>query len=235
MTIGVLRRPGLLVSVRSAAEAVTAVEGGADLIDVKEPARGPLGAADSDVIEAVIETLGGRVPVSAALGEWREWDHRRVPDGVNYVKWGLAAATDPDEALLAMCRSNMVASRVVVAYADADRAGSPSPEWLVDRAVRYGFRTFLLDTAVKDGSTLLDWVAPGTLARIRYRLAEGDVRVAVAGSLDVASIRRLASLCPDWFAVRGAACVGGRGGTICADRVRRLKAVIAEPVPAGAG
>ena len=37
--------PGLLVSVRSAAEAITALEAGADVIDVKEPSRGALGAA----------------------------------------------------------------------------------------------------------------------------------------------------------------------------------------------
>ena len=39
-------RPGLLVSVRSADEAIAALAGGADVIDVKEPNRGALGAAD---------------------------------------------------------------------------------------------------------------------------------------------------------------------------------------------
>src|SRR5207237_10897019 len=34
---------GLLVSVRSATEAGAALEGGADLIDIKEPRHGPLG------------------------------------------------------------------------------------------------------------------------------------------------------------------------------------------------
>ncbi len=39
----------LLVSVRSAAEAEIALSAGADLIDVKEPSRGSLGAADPAV------------------------------------------------------------------------------------------------------------------------------------------------------------------------------------------
>ena len=43
MTEAARPAPGLLVSVRSAAEAATALAGGADLIDVKEPSRGPLG------------------------------------------------------------------------------------------------------------------------------------------------------------------------------------------------
>ena len=44
----------LLVSVRSAAEAEAALLGGADVIDVKEPDRGPLGRADDAVIAAVV-------------------------------------------------------------------------------------------------------------------------------------------------------------------------------------
>ena len=36
---------GLLVSVRNVEEALAALEGGASLIDVKEPSRGPLGRA----------------------------------------------------------------------------------------------------------------------------------------------------------------------------------------------
>src|SRR5947209_8028398 len=45
--------PGLLVSVRSAAEARAALDGGAALIDIKEPARGPLGRADDGVMAEV--------------------------------------------------------------------------------------------------------------------------------------------------------------------------------------
>src|SRR5690554_1200212 len=46
--------PRLLVSVRSPEEAEAALVGGADLIDVKEPAAGSLGRAADAVIEAVI-------------------------------------------------------------------------------------------------------------------------------------------------------------------------------------
>ena len=37
--------PGLLVSVRAADEVAAALDGGADIIDVKEPAKGPLAPA----------------------------------------------------------------------------------------------------------------------------------------------------------------------------------------------
>ena len=60
---------GLLISVRSAREAEIALCGGADLIDVKEPARGSLGRAKGSVIRDVVLRIAGQVPVSAALGE----------------------------------------------------------------------------------------------------------------------------------------------------------------------
>src|SRR5215212_6095908 len=55
--------PGLLVSVRNVEEAHRALEGGAALIDVKEPSRGALGRADDNVIAAVVAAVAGRRPV----------------------------------------------------------------------------------------------------------------------------------------------------------------------------
>ena len=64
---------GLLVSVRSAAEAVAAVAGGASVIDVKEPDRGPLGRADVSVWREVRAVVPASIPVSVALGELADW------------------------------------------------------------------------------------------------------------------------------------------------------------------
>ena len=59
----------LLVSVRTAAEAQSALAGGADIIDIKEPNRGPMGQADAAIIQAITATVGSQAPVSAALGD----------------------------------------------------------------------------------------------------------------------------------------------------------------------
>lgn len=228
-----VRRPGLLVSVRSAAEARAALAGGADLIDVKEPTRGPMGAADPEVIAAVMAEVNGGVPVSVAMGELENdgQDFIRIPRGVLFLKCGLAGQSVTRH--LPVVYSAEPPYTALVAYADHQRANSPDPEWLADVACDHGYRAFLIDTAGKDGSRLLDWIAPATLARIRFQLADAGVKVAFAGSLDADAIRTLAPLAPDWFAVRGAACVGGRTGMVCADRVRELKAVIAEAAATG--
>jgi (5-formylfuran-3-yl)methyl phosphate synthase len=228
------RRSGLLVSVRSADEAAAALAGGADLIDVKEPARGPLGAADLDVIRDVVQCVAERAPVSAALGEWVEPgapDWRAVAElGVAYLKWGLAGFDQArfDELLERKSLCPPTTKMVPVAYGDWQRAHSPSPQALADLAVRGGFAAFLLDTWGKDASTLLDWIPRPDVEALTRFLQSAGVSVALAGSLGLNEIEHLLPAQPNWFAVRGAVCSGGRReGAIDSDRVgliaRRLK------------
>src|SRR5882724_4697103 len=92
--------PQLLVGVRSAVDAEAAFAGGADVIDIKDPARGALGRADEDVCVAVCTFLAGRRPVSAALGELRDFSGG-APSGLDYVKCGLAGlASESDWPLM---------------------------------------------------------------------------------------------------------------------------------------
>lgn len=223
---------GLLVSVRSAAEAEAALAGGADIIDVKEPANGPLGFAGWDVIRDVVQTVSDRVPVSAALGELVEWNTRPAssarPRGValDFVKWGLAWYARPG-----WCDALRRARRdwpgtVAVAYADSHRIGSPSPAEIAEFAITERLPALLIDTWGKDGLTLPRLLSKSALRTLMVRCREGGVRVALAGSLGVDQLLELAPLAPDWFAVRGAACSGGRGGTVDAERVRQLVRVI---------
>jgi hypothetical protein len=50
-------------------------------------------------------------------------------------------------------------------------------------------------------------------------------------SLGEADLHRVRRIEPDVVGVRGAACVGGRNGTVCADRVRALRAALGLTVP----
>ena len=117
------------------------------IIDVKEPANGPLGRADGSVIAAVVKAVGGRAPVSAALGELRDCPLVRVaielPKGVEYAKWGLAGLLRQQWAHhLGVARFFLGLGRrvVAVAYADWVPAESPRP---ADVAA-YAYRTIHL-------------------------------------------------------------------------------------------
>jgi len=204
---------GLLVSVRSAVEAEAALAGGATLIDVKEPSRGALGRADDGVIAGVISRVAGRSPVSAALGELIDEPSSFPGMGLSFVKWGLAGlgcrADWPEVLRAAIDELGKPSRAVAVAYADWQRAAAPPPGDVAGFAVEHRCGAFLIDTWRKDGTTLLDWMAPGELSHLIQRCRSARVRVAFAGSLGLAQIDMLRSLAPDWFAVRGAACQAG--------------------------
>src|SRR3954449_8349799 len=80
----------LLVSVRDAAEVAAAIDGGAGLIDVKEPDNGALGRAHDAVRESVLDAVNGRVPVSVALGELADGGTLIDTSRIAFVKYGLA-------------------------------------------------------------------------------------------------------------------------------------------------
>ena len=163
---------GLLLSVRSADEVAAALAGGADLIDIKEPAKGPLAPAEAEVVASIIEAVKGKVPVSAALGEWSPnaitEAHWHLELKLNYVKWGLAGYSPNQgwgEDLLDTRRQLPVGMEMVaVAYADWERAKSVSPAELAKFAKRFRFKAFLLDTWGKDGKTLLDFMTAAEVA-----------------------------------------------------------------------
>ncbi|MBX6313942.1 MAG: hypothetical protein IRY99_13650 [Isosphaeraceae bacterium] len=218
---------GLLVSVRSDIEARAAWVGGAAIIDVKEPARGPLGRAEVAVWQAVRAAVPPEVPVSVALGELAEWrglDPRDLA-GISYCKLGLAGSGPRWEADWAAIRAEADGDVpwIAVAYADWQAAGAPPAEAVLDAAWAAGCAGILVDTWDKSRPSPLDLSWASWVRRARA----GGLLVALAGGLDEAAIARLAPLEPDLFAVRGAACGGGdRRGTIEPERVARLVEVV---------
>jgi uncharacterized protein (UPF0264 family) len=210
----------LLVSVRSAAEAEVALAGGAALIDVKEPANGPLGMASLPVITDVLAAVSGRVPVSAALGEARDargFLPDRIAAQLAFVKYGPAGCGAERTiwnrtffaTRLSLAKMHSSCQVVVTAYADWRRSNAPLPAELCRFACEHRAGALLLDTWGKDGSTLLDWLPQAQIAELCRCCAAAGLPVALAGSLGPAQIRALLPLHPSWIAVRGAGCRGG--------------------------
>src|SRR5689334_18126014 len=70
-----------------------ALDGGAHVIDIKEPSRGPLGAADSETVRAVAAGLGSATLLSVALGELLDAAPRLSSadlHGATFAKLGLS-------------------------------------------------------------------------------------------------------------------------------------------------
>ena len=228
----------LLVSVRAGDEVAAALAGGADIIDAKEPARGSLGPVSPEVLRAIAGRLPESVPLSVALGDFTAPEAvrlavagakvpvRRAP---TYLKLGFAGerseavVTSLIAAALETTAAMSVRPTVVpVAYADHVSAGSLAPEDLFRAALAAGARGFLVDTCMKDGRGLLEWVDLERLRALSASARSAGLLLAIAGSLDPAGLDRLASLA-DVVGVRGAACRGGREGSVDAALVRRLR------------
>jgi (5-formylfuran-3-yl)methyl phosphate synthase len=215
-------KAGLLVSVRNVTEAGAALEGGAELIDIKEPRGGPLGRAPDEVIAEVLNLVAGRRPVSAALGELEDLSAKQLPAGLAFVKCGLAnqgSSKRWQRRLLAMRErvSRQPKPPVVVAVAYADWKNAAAPPWqeVAKFALREPGGVLLLDTFDKKWrtggkhrrpATLLDWLTQDEIRHLCSQCHDAGVRIALAGSLRMQHILTLLDARPTWFAVRGAVC-----------------------------
>lgn len=220
----------LLVSVRSAAEALKGVEAGAAIIDVKEPAHGSLGRPEDATVAEILRVVAGRRPVSMALGELAEAASLPMQGGLRFLKWGLAGCTSESNwsqqlqhKASELHERQPDSSLVAVAYADACRAQAPPVAEVAGWACSRPGSVLLIDTWKKDGTHLLHWLSLPALEELINQCRTAKVRIALAGSLAPRQIEVLQPLRPDWFAVRGAVCEQGvRNASLCPVRIRAL-------------
>jgi (5-formylfuran-3-yl)methyl phosphate synthase len=231
----------LLVSVVSAEEARRALAGGADIIDVKDPGEGALGAPSPQVLSEVVRVVGGTAPVSVALGDLPNLPHTAALaargaalSGADYVKVGLRGVRELDDAarlMRAVADAVEVAgdrvSVIAAAYADADALNPPAlaPAYLPALVDRTGIAGALVDTCVKDGRGLYGWLSESELTDLIVRTRAAGARFAVAGQLTRGDLGRVAA---DIVGVRSAVCRGGdRAAELDADLVAAAVAAVA--------
>jgi (5-formylfuran-3-yl)methyl phosphate synthase len=220
----------LLVSVVSGEEAQRALTGGADIIDVKDPGEGALGAPAPCVLSDVVRVVGTSAPVSVALGDLPDLPHTAALaargaalSGAGFVKVGLRGVRDLGRAV-AMMTAVADAVRVdgdgvsviAAAYADAAALDPPAlaPAWLPALVERTRIAGALVDTFVKDGRGLHSWLSESELADLMARTRRAGAIFAVAGQLRPGELCRVAA---DVVGVRSAVCREG-------DRTSELQA-----------
>jgi (5-formylfuran-3-yl)methyl phosphate synthase len=233
---------GLLVSVRDADEARDAVEAGAELIDIKEPHAGPLGAAAPETIAEIFRVAAGRRPLSVALGELVDQKSTfgdRLPPGIRFAKLGLSGTVrqgfQPDRPAngfknpiwhsqwrQAIEQFPSGTSPVAVIYADFESAAAPPPDEVIAHGRELGCRALLIDTFDKRGPGLLGHLSLGEIKRLVTSARTANLLVVLGGQITVAHLPDLLPLAPDYIAVRGAVCRGDRAGRLDLDLVRHF-------------
>ena len=215
---------GLLVSVRDAAEAQAALRGGASLIDVKEPRNGSLGAATPEVWREIREVAGANCPVSAALGELLDLSPKNTAAwreplaGYQFAKIGLAGcggiADWQSRWRAALAQLPAGAAPVGVIYADWESAAAPPPGEVFQAAQACRCAAILVDTYRKTNGRITDFISREDLATLLSSARAAQLTTVLAGSLTLSLARELLPLSPDFLAVRGAVCRGGRVGSV---------------------
>jgi hypothetical protein len=227
----------VLVSPMNMEEAIESIKGGADIIDVKNPREGSLGANFPWVIKSIASVVkkSGK-EVSATLGDL---DFKpgtaslaalgAATSGADYIKVGLYGVRNSDEAV-EMLSGVVKAVKdydpdkkvVAAAYADFRRVGSISPLDLPDAGERARADGIMVDTAIKDGSTLFDHMSMDEIQAFVSAAHEKGLFVALAGSLTWEHIPVLKELGPDIIGVRTMVCESGRNSKIRSELVGKL-------------
>lgn len=233
----------LLVSVRNEAEAAEAIDAGADVLDLKDPLRGPLGPCDEATLRAVAalrDRRAPRLPLSAALGAARDPSASRLAAlaatlGYDAVKTGLENLASVPSAKQALARlaatsrgSNPDMLIIAATYADAGSMQALPHASLPDVSARAGLDGCLLDTATKDGRPLTRHLDRRELAIWVDRCRGDGLITALAGSLREADLAAIAEAGPDLIGARGALCSGGREGRLDALRVATFRAALTD-------
>jgi uncharacterized protein (UPF0264 family) len=228
----------LMISVVSEAEAREAMLGGAEILDVKNPVEGSLGAQSPRVIREIRSLSCGSVEVSAAIG-----DMPNLPGtaalaalgaatcGADYVKVGLHGPRREAEAIILLREvqqavREFTTSVIAAGYADFQRASALDPACLPRLAAAAGVKGCLLDTAIKDGRTLFDFLSPQALRLLAEQAHAAGLLFGLAGALREQDLPLVRDLGADIVGLRTAACRDNqRSGPLEADRVRRLRQI----------
>lgn len=214
----------LLASVRSLHEARIALAAGVDVIDLKEPAEGALGAV-SLTVARLVAALPDRPTVSATIGDLPFVADAVVPaaramaaTGVDIVKIGVFDG--PVAATLAALKPLSAEGMRLVAVMFADRAPDFS---ILPRLKKAGFQGAMLDTADKTAGGLRHHCPDRHLRAFVAAARRAELLCGLAGSLSISDIAPLAALGPDYLGFRGALCARGRADALDPARLESVR------------
>lgn len=199
-----------LASVQSLAEAKQLSACLPDLLDMKDPASGALGALPVATVKEIVNWLDGRCLSSATIGDLA-MQAAVIEDallamqqsGVDYLKVGLFNAPQ-----LTACVNDLASflhdfETPVIAVLFADQQYKKS---VLTDVLSAGFKGVMLDTAIKDGSHLRDHKTLNELQTFVQTVHAQQRLCGLAGALRMEDIKSLKSLNADYLGFRSALC-----------------------------
>ncbi len=217
----------LMVSVQNLAEALEAIKGGADIVDIKNLQEALVGSGHPMVAKEVRAVAPAEKHVSITLGV--------VPNQIGTVAMAVYAAaalkatsvkvgflnTDYETAaeILRESKRALEGSETKLIgslFADNLLYGGLDPHHMVPLAKEGPCDGFLIDTLTKDGRNLFDFMPEPELREIVFQGKELGMSTALSGHLKLDDLDELARINPDIVGVRGAVCMSGDRATAVA-------------------
>ena len=225
----------LLVSPSSIDEARHSLA--ADIIDVKNPSEGSLGANYPWVIREV-KAFSDK-PVSAAIGDF---DYKpggaaltaygAACAGADYIKIGLTFEGKENARAVISAVVKAVKDEfpekfvVIAAYSDYQRMGSISPFDMAPVAADEGADFVMVDTGIKDRQSTFAFMNEDTLRTFTRTNTKLGLKTALAGAFTFEDIDALKRINPEIIGVRGMVCGGDRNATVREDLIKTALAMI---------
>jgi uncharacterized protein (UPF0264 family) len=219
--------PQFLASVTCLNEAQLVLDANVDIIDLKNPAEGALGALPLKTIQEIVTLIDKRKLVSATIGDLVmdplliEPAVQAISEtGVDIVKVGFFGSENHVACALSLKKQILNGTKVVaVLFADQH----PNFDFM-DNLKAAGFYGAMLDTAEKSSGGLLNHLSLEILSAFTQKAKSLNLLSGLAGSLTLNDISMLNECYPDYLGFRGALCDSlNRRSEIAINQVLNIK------------
>ncbi|GJM05979.1 MAG: hypothetical protein DHS20C09_19750 [marine bacterium B5-7] len=211
---------GMLASVTSIKEAQLVHKHGVDIIDLKNPAQGALGALETYLVAEIVKSISGTTTLtSATVGDIEPNDPslfgrivNMANTGVDYVKVGLFNDIANELFVEVLNKASEQNIKVIVVLFAENFTSLASLKILLGS----GISGVMLDTKNKIDKSLLSLLSTHELYRFVQLAQSHGLITGLAGSLRYEDINSLLGVEADYLGFRGALCSEN-------DRVRSIE------------
>ena len=199
-----------LASIQSLQEAQTILNNLPDILDLKDPSKGALGALTIENVAEIVQFIDKRCLVSATIGDL-PMDAQLISKAilamnttaVDYIKIGLFPDSNLTQCLTELANTVQQVNTPIIAVLFADQHYDSEYLHLLSSS---RFKGVMVDTAIKDGKSLLDHWQLTQLKNFVNTAQQHHLLCGLAGALHQDDIPKLKLLGADYLGFRSALC-----------------------------
>jgi uncharacterized protein (UPF0264 family) len=199
---------GMLASVKNLVEAEFVLNANVDIIDLKQPEFGALGALPVALVAEIVAKINGCLPVSATVGDLPMEANlifnavsEMAKTGVDFVKIGFFPEGDWLSIVQKLGDLTKNTRLIAVLFADT------KPDFaIISELKNAGFAGVMLDTMHKKKGSLTQVMTNETIAEFVELAKTQTLICGLAGSLRLENIAELLPYDADYLGFRGALC-----------------------------